>query len=317
MKIGILHTITGRRLKLGSMILFYYFMCIVMSFATKYYISKDGYDFRFPILKTAMSNMCHFVGALLCLLTTNMHLHPWENISETLVCSLVGAFDIGVSIYTLRQVEIAYYTILKSATPIFIVLSGFILGTEQISVFTLFSIVLIASGTSMATVQPVTTNNLNACLLLLSAIISGFRWSFIQFIISKKKNNIYLAIRDLCLPTSMFLFGISAYLYPIHDVLSSQFFSTLRAATLNLMIICIMGFFSFTILLCELWIVNQTSVLFLSVLAVLKELGIVGISILRGSLCMTKINYLGISISIFGILMYNGLRYTDKKDPED
>lgn len=288
-----------------------------MSFATKYYISKNGYNFRFPILKTAISNMCHFIGAILCLLSTNTHFHPLENVSETLVCSLIGAFDIGVSVYTLRQVEIAYYTILKSATPIFIVLSGFILGTEQISIFTLFSIILIASGTSMATVQPAATNNLNAYLLLFSAIISGFRWSFIQFIISKKKNNIYLAIRDLCLPTSIFLFIISAYLYPIHDVLSSQFFNTPQAATLNLVIICIMGFFSFVILLCELWIVNQTNVLFLSVLAVLKELGIVGISILRGSLCMTKINYLGISISIFGILMYNGLRYEGKKDTRD
>lgn len=296
---------------LGYMVI-YYALCIALSFITKYFISEQGYNFRFPVLKSAMTNMCHFFGALAILIYTNNN-RKVEQPQQTLACAAIGSVDIGIGIYTLRQVDLAFYTIVKSATPIFIVLSGFALGTETINFFTLLSILLIALGTFLVTVRPIPTNSVDVYLLLGSAIISGFRWSFIQFILNKKKSNVYIAIRDLCLPTSIFLFAYSFKVYGIKEIFNSVFFNTAKAAFFNLFLITLLGFASLLVLICELIIVKETSVLFLSISAVIKELAIVGISITRGATCMTKLNYIGICISILGILLYNGVKYKGLK----
>lgn len=297
-----------RTTKLLTYILVYYALCITLSFITKYFISEQGYNFRFPIFKSAITNMCHFLGALAILIYRGEN-RKYEQPQQTLACAVIGSVDIGIGIHILRQVDLAFYTIIKSATPVFILLSGFVLGTEKVSFFTLLSILLIAFGTYLVTVKPIPTNNMDIYLLVGSAIVSGFRWSFIQFILSKKKSNVYIAIRDLCLPTSLLLFVYAFKVYGVREILESSFFDTYRHTLVTMTIISILGFASLAVLVCELVIVKKTSVLFLSISAVIKELIIVGVSITRGDTCMTKLNYLGIVISILGILLYNGVKY--------
>ena len=301
------HKKLGKTIKFICLVLFYYFLCIILSFVTKFFISENGYNFRFPVLKSAMNNFCHFAGALVILSYKNQNTKV-EQPLETFACALIGSIDIGISIYALRQVDLAYYTIIKSATPVFILLSGFCLGTEKINLITLCAMMLIALRTFMVTVRPVKTNSMDIYLLLGSAIVSGFRWSFIQFILKRKKSNVFIAIRDICLPTSILLFIYSLRIYGIKDIVTSEFFKSISTATFNMLLITILGMASLIILICELTIVKKTSVLFLSVCAVLKELAIVGISIVRCSKCMSKLNYMGIVISILGILLYNAIK---------
>ncbi|ORD94167.1 YDB1 [Enterospora canceri] len=306
-----------RKAKVVAVVLLYYILCVTMGFATKYFISENGYNFRYPIFKTGINNLVHFVCAVIYIEYNKKREHSRavgkRYLLETLLCSFIGSIDSSISMYTLRQVELAFYTILKSATPIFIVLSGFVLGTESVNFSTLFSILLIAVGTYLVTVKPIPTASRDIYLLLSSAIISGFRWSLIQFIITRRNDDIFVAIRDLCLPTSIFLFAYTSWVHSYREIFSSEFFESVWSALLNSSLIFGMGIISFLILFCELWIVKETSVLFLSISAVVKELVIVGISILNGATCMTKLNYLGIAISIIGIIFYNTVKHTGTK----
>ncbi|KAL6120438.1 triose phosphate transporter [Nucleospora cyclopteri] len=295
-------------LKLIVVVCFYYVIIVVLSFITKFFVSENGYNFRFPLFKTGITNFCHFLGALIYLIWKNRNF-KFSRLKETIACSFIGSIDTGCSFYVLRKVDLAFYTIMKSTTPVFILISGFLIGTEEVSRFSFISVLAIAFGTYLVTIRPNATNNSDLYLLIGSSIVSGFRWSLMQYIVTKKNRNIFVTIRDLCLPTSIFLFIFSFQFESIYEIVTSEFFATLTAATWNIFFLFALGFCSFIALVCELWIVKETSVLFLSVSSVIKEMMIIGISIFRGATCLSKLNYTGIAVSIVGILMYNSIRY--------
>lgn len=305
--------------KLFFLIPAYFLLSLSLSFITKYFISENGYNFKFPVFKSGITNLMHAICSFVYLKLTNDKLSLNESnnykyyLTYIIPCSFIGAFDIGISLFTLRSVELAFYTVLKSSTPVFILITGFLLGTETISSFSFISVITISTGTYLVTVKPTNTVKHQVYLSIISALVSGFRWSFIQFILNRSKidqKSIFRTIQNLSAFTSVFLLSGSLLIFEgANDILRSEFFNGPFNILKNVFLLAILGTFSFLLIAIEFSIIDITSVLFLSVSSIFKELIIVGISILRKSTCMTKLNYIGICISILGLISYNILRY--------
>ncbi|KAM0674905.1 hypothetical protein GVAV_001724 [Gurleya vavrai] len=237
----------------------------------------------------------------------------------TIPCAFTTAIDIGVSSYSLRTVSLAFYTMIKSSAPIFVLLSGFLFGIEKPSIKLFLVVFTIGAGVFLTTIKTDTLNqSFKMCMskstlnILFASFMAGFRWAFIQFLIQKKKHhkkkNVVLTIKELCLPIGIILFLFSLYFEGFFNIFKSEFFKDFKSINRSFLIIFASGFLSFMLLVSEFLLVSKTSVVFLSVSGIFKELTIVFISVCRKDIEFHAINYGGLLVSIIGMLFYNYIR---------
>lgn len=136
-----------------------------------------------------------------------------ENIAESLVkrriideklklqwfhllpCTITGMLDIILSTLSLQSVSLALYTMIKSSSPIFILLSSFLINNEPVSFKSFFIIVVIGIGTFFLTYKKCNNYDGFALLTLISTAVSGIRWSFIQKYLRKEKSFLHFIRR--------------------------------------------------------------------------------------------------------------------------
>ncbi|TBU05370.1 putative sugar phosphate/phosphate translocator [Hamiltosporidium magnivora] len=236
-------------------------------------------------------------------------------LTTTIPCAFTASLDIGISSYSLRIVSLAFYTMVKSSAPVFVLLSGFVFGVEEPSIKTFLTIFTIGSGIFLTTLTNTSFDKYGFFLISFASFMAGFRWAFVQFLIEKKKlqkNNILNTIRDLCLPICLLLLSLSLIFEGYTNIFTSEFFNTPNAIKKNVMVILGSGVLSFCLLCSEFLLVSYTSVVFLSVSGIFKELVIVFYSVCRKEVTMSRINYGGLFVSMVGMLMYN---YCRKRQP--
>ncbi|KAF7682808.1 Solute carrier family 35 member C2 [Astathelohania contejeani] len=292
-------------------VVLYYTTSLTLSFLTSYVLSKNEYNFRFPLFITSAQNFIHYLlartaSALLRLRTEKRKIS--EYLRSTLPCAVAGAIDIGISSYSLRSVSLAFYTMVKSSAPVFVLLSGFVFGIEAPSITLFLIIFLIGAGVFLTSMTGTHFNAHGFGLISMASFMAGFRWAFIQYLIQKRsmrKVGILFTIRDLCLPISVMLLALSATFEGLREIVTSEFFSTRRAITRNCGFIMLSGWLSFLLLLSEFLLVERTSVVFLSVAGIVKELIIVIYSVIRRDIQLHTINIIGLVVSIIGVLFYN------------
>lgn len=244
----------------------------------------------------------------------------------TLPCALTAAVDIGVSSHSLRTVTLAFYTMIKSSAPIFVLLSGFMFGIEKPSIKLFLIVFLIGAGVFLTTIKTDSvTKTITICFskttfsLLFASFMAGFRWAFIQYLIQKgqvKKKDVIYTIKDLCLPISILLFLFSCYFEGLSNIFASEFFFDRQKVARSIFFIVLSGLMSFLLLLSEFLLVSKTSVVYLSISGIFKELTVVFISVCRKEIDFRLINFGGLAVSIFGMLLYNMMRYEKSKDRE-
>ncbi|KAG0437912.1 putative sugar phosphate/phosphate translocator [Dictyocoela muelleri] len=269
--------------------------------------SEKMYNFRFPLLIVASQNFIHFLLAYLSKIFVKHEKR--KGFLMILPCAFTAALDIGMSSYSLRRVSLAFYVMVKSSAPVFILLSGFAFGIEKASLKMFFCIFLIGSGVCLTSMTN-TIFDFNGFLLIsMASFMAGFRWAFVQYIIEKKRRSTLMeTIKELCLPIALFLITFSLYFEGASNIIKSEFFSTPEAIKRNLFYIISSGIISFTLLVSEFLVVRNTSVIFLSVAGIIKELIIVCYSVFNRSVVMQPINYFGLMVSILGIIVYNYIR---------
>ncbi|KAF7698604.1 putative sugar phosphate/phosphate translocator [Cucumispora dikerogammari] len=106
-----------------------------------------------------------------------------------ILCGLISSLDISLSVYSLRKSSLAFYTMIKSSSPIFILLNSFLLNVERPSIKKFIIIFLISSGVFLTTINNSSakaSSNNGFYTLLLASFIGGFRWAYVQYILQKK-----------------------------------------------------------------------------------------------------------------------------------
>lgn len=242
-------------------------------------------------------------------------------IITTIPCAITAAIDIGMSSHALRTVSLAFYTMIKSSAPVFVLLSSFLFGIEKPSVKLFFIIFTIGSGVFITTMKTqnmkeelTSSSFIGICLnnatilLIIASFMAGFRWAFVQYLIEKRrvrKKNVVYTIRDLCLPIGFILFLFSCYFEGLNNIINSEFFKNRLYITRSVLFIVLSGMLSFLLIVSEFLLVSKTSVVFLSVSGIVKEMIIVFISVCRNEIKFEGINYVGLIVSVVGMVMYS------------
>lgn len=111
--------------------------------------------------------------------------NPWLHL---LPCTISGMLDIILSTISLQNVTLALYTMIKSSSPIFILLSSFLINNEPVSFKSFFIILIIGIGTFFLTYKKCNSYDIYSVLTLISTAVSGIRWSFIQKYLRKERS---------------------------------------------------------------------------------------------------------------------------------
>ncbi|EOB12536.1 integral membrane protein [Nosema bombycis CQ1] len=306
----------NKKYKVPILILVYYTTSLSLGFFTTFFLSKNAYNFRFPLFKSSLQNLVHFFITTIILKINKEEIKGDRFLYTTIPCAITGAIDIGLSSFSLRTVTLAFYTMVKSSAPVFILLSGFAFGIEKPSIMFFLIIFTIGAGVFMTSMKNTSFDPKGFTLISAASFMAGFRWAFIQYLLEKRKvinGGLHSTIRDLCLPISCILFIMSSQVEGIYEILNSEFFNNSRSACINLGLITLSGILSFTLVYSEFLLVSETSVVFLSVSSIVKELVIIIVSLYRKEIQLSLLNYSGLLISIIGILCYNLKR---RKRPE-
>lgn len=285
----------------------YYATSLMLGFFSSYFLNEKAYNFRYPLFTTGCQNMIHFILATLVLAIRKRSILDTPNLLS-LPCAAIAAIDIGVSSYALRNISLAFYTMVKSSAPVFILLCGFALGIEKLSFFLFFLMFTIGGGVFLTSMVDTKFDRYGFGLVSIASFMAGLRWAFVQYLIHKRrvrKTGVTVTIQELCLPISILLLLCSCGMEGIPTIVRSEFLVSARKGVFNAGFIILSGCLSFSLILAEFALVDQASVIYLSMSGIVKELIIVVYSVMRNTISLSKVNVAGLFISIVGIILFN------------
>ncbi|RIA92617.1 triose-phosphate transporter family-domain-containing protein [Glomus cerebriforme] len=206
----------------------------------------------------------------------------------------------------------------KSSTPIWVLIFAFMFGLEQPRLILIFIITVISLGVIL-TVAGETKFNLTGFLLVLgAAIVSGLRWSLTQMLLQKEEGmNNPVATLYYVSPIMFILMTILSLIFenPFHVFNTSKHFEDLGTGLETFLLMLLGGFLAFCMTIAEFALIKNTSTVTLSVAGISKEVVVISLSVLIYHDVLTPINLLGLVISISGIAGYN--YYKIRKSSDD
>ncbi|KAI5179838.1 solute carrier family 35, member C2 [Nematocida sp. AWRm80] len=329
-----------------------------MSYFSSFFLSKDKYNFKFPLLLSSLYNLVHFVLAVISIWITQGTRIPRQQLDSPIpyllgdkkdpfldntsdeyipprihsssrtiiqrmfdyledigafnlwiiVCSLISAVDIGFSGYSLRNIPLAFYMILKSGTPVFILLFKFFFQPEKPTIQPTAIVFTIAIGIGLVSYGNAEILKASYIILVIaSSIMSGFKLAFLKYFINQSVLRNNSVLESLCVMS--FLLGIFLFfgflcfegLFNLIDQESlKQPGDTIKCFSL----IIAAGIISFFECIAEYIVLSKTSVITISIMRIAKEILIVGISIASKEMKLSSINQLGLAIAVLGILLF-------------
>lgn len=142
----------------------YFALSIAVSCVIKYILDEKYVNFPFPLLLTSLISLFHFIISTILIwyyytepTTPFTHLicdstkHYFEKV---LPCGIAGSIEIGLSNLSFIFVALSLYTMIKSSSPIFILLTSFAFGLEKPKLNLIIIISIIASGIMLAAIPP-------------------------------------------------------------------------------------------------------------------------------------------------------------------
>ncbi len=239
-----------------------------------------------------------------------------------LPCAAAAGLDIALSNCSLKHVSLSFYTMVKSSSPMFILIFAFVFGLEKLS-WTLAGIVgLIGFGTLLTVWNPAAFNLFGFTLVFSAAVMSGVRWALTQLIIesqseggqtSKTADGPLAAILFLTPPIGLTLALLCQIFEGFPTVLTSDLFTSMDSLLKTAAICLTGGILTFSLILTEYKVVERSSVITLSISGIVKEILMIAVSVLYFKDQLSLINYVGLFTSISGIIFYNWYKISRSK----
>lgn len=237
---------------------------------------------------------------------------------KAIPCGITTAFDIGLSNSSLKTVSLTLYTMIKSGVPVFVLGFSFLLGLEKPSWKLAGVIALICLGVLIMVLGDTKFDAVGYAQVQTATVFSGLRWALTQILL--KKNGVALtnpfAVIQLISPviaSTLLLFflyseGVNELYLKLHTVDNPVFL---------LSCIAIGGCLAFAMQVVEFTLVEETSVLTLSVAGIFKEIVTISTSILIFDDDFNLHMLLGLIVSLVGIIAYNYVRIYGVKQSFD
>jgi hypothetical protein len=297
-------------------ILYYYACSISLIVYNKWLFTS--YDFHYPLFVTSFHFLCSFL-ALGCFSKLKFGCLP-QIPKRTFLLSIlplgfvIGA-DISLSNLSYLFLDIPILEIVKSASPLWILLVAFITGAEQRNLRLVATILLIAIGLSLSVYADATVHPLGVVLCSIASILAAIRAVIIQILTQPSRLSTRfcsspsplspLQILFFSSPVVLFVMAPASYLLEARRLVASPF--ALNPLTPSLLIAA-GSILAVNLNLSELILIKATSAITTAVIAVAKILLVTACSALLFHTHLSLINALGMIVCLAGIVLYKNVR---------
>lgn len=314
-------------------------------------LSANHYYFPFPVFSAAVTNFIQLLAAAIILGYYGrlgllgreiMTKDGWKATYQAILpCSFVTAAELSISLVSLQYVSVSFFTMVKSSSIIFILIGAFMTGQERVNAFLLSVILLTSVGVILAAWDPKSTAGLEIIgfsLVLVASILNACKWILTEFLLnenvafknileklnapdkkhSKPRNLTPLLSVLLIAPItfSFLIIGAVAFEgFPL-QVISFISYESRAYATITMGSLLISSVLVFIMRVADFRLVQLVSLVTFSLLGIIKEIFMIGISVAFLGENLFSINVVGLIITIIGVGLYNYYRILERRREE-
>lgn len=296
----------AQALRVSSLVLAWYSVSITLVLFNKWFITSfSAGGLPYPLFYT-MNHMLlkglfslAFLGCWRRKLPQGLPCRLW---AQATIIGAMTAFDVAASMVSFRFVSVAFYTMLKSASLIFMLAFSVMARVETCSLQILGTVLVIATGICLASYGEVQFSLLGFGLVVASEVFAAVRWVLTQTILQEAKLDAVTTV--LCISP-----GSTLSLLPLalgHELAHLQELANDPVTAAHYFKwICFPGVLAFLLLLVEVQLVKETSSLTLTVFGNLKSVVTIVFSVLVLGDSTSALQWLGLSLSLLGIFAYS------------
>ncbi|KAI8344585.1 triose-phosphate transporter family-domain-containing protein [Chlamydoabsidia padenii] len=297
-------------LKNLSYILLWYFFSTTLSLYNKNLMGRDRFNFQFPLLVSAIHAGIHSVITWLMMTfggdrwrknsvtstetsttlssgkdssISDGSLSTYNYLCKVVPCGVAAALEICCANASLVFITLSFYTMVKSSTPVWVLLFSFIFGFEKPRLTLIGIIMVIVSGVLLTVEGETKFDAIGFTLVLVASVVSGLRWNLTQLLLQQDRLGINGPIATLYyLSPIMFvtmLFLSFLVEHPIDQFRQSEHFDNPYHILESFGLMAIGGLLAFAMLLAELALIKSTNTVTLSVAGISKELVVITLSV--------------------------------------
>ncbi|KAG0276417.1 Triose-phosphate Transporter [Linnemannia exigua] len=302
----------------------WYSCSTALSFYNKWLFSPAHHNFQFPLFTTSLHMVAQFLLSSITLfllprLRPKAAPSPKDFGTKIVPCAVASGLDIGLSNSSLKTITLAFYTMCKSSSLAFVLLFAFLFKLER-PTWTLAGVIgVICVGLFMMVMSEVDFVLIGFIQVMAASVLGGLRWSLTQMLLERTDTK----AGSLANPISTIFFlspimGICLCIVAgifegFGTIFGSVFFATSSSALMTLGLLFLGGVFAFMMVLAEFNLIARTSVVTLSVLGIVKEIGTIVVSSLVFKDHLTLVNILGLFVTLTGIGFYHFMKLRQMK----
>ncbi|KAK9324962.1 triose-phosphate transporter family-domain-containing protein [Lipomyces orientalis] len=305
----------------ATFILLWYTFSLSLSLYNKWMFSGGHLDFRFPLFATSMHMVTQTIlaGVILFLVP---RLRPkaearmsWRvYLLHVGSCGVATGADIGLGNMSLRFITLGFYTMVKSSNLVFVLFFAFIFRLEKPTGQLISIIAMMTVGVIMMVASEAQFVAIGFILVLIAAILSGFRWSLTQILLKRNEStsNPFSTIFYLAPVMCVTLVLLAIPIEGLHNFLSAPIWQE-ESWFLWFLILVAPGVIAFLMTAAEFFLLHRTNVVTLSIVGIFKEVVTIGASAGIYGDKLTAVNVSGLIVALIAIALYNYIRIKNMK----
>lgn len=321
-------------------IILWYILSMTISVYNRWMFSTEKLNFKYPIIITSFHQLLLTFLSIISLiifpkfkLNTNTNNNSTgeklnyiiplkEYISKILPCSIASAGDIGLGNTSFRFITLSLYTMVKTSSLIFVLLWGVFFKLEKLT-FKIFLIVIVMIGGVSMMIYGQNDNHseiikstnfvfIGILLVLISSCMSGLRWALTQIMLKRNKNTKNPILTMLYVSPGMFIFLliVGIIVEGFKNFLNADIWLN-KGTLITIILIIIPGFLAFLMTIAEYTLLQNASLLTLSIAGIFKELLTIFVSWVIFDDKLSLLNIIGLIITFSDIICYNIYRYNE------
>jgi len=203
---------------------------------------------------------------------------PWgAYLCVSIPCGLITALDIGLSNLSLVRISITLYTMVKSSSPIWVLISAFLFGLEKITCNLIMVGLLITLGEILTAFGEVEFDPIGFSLCLGAAVCGGIRWTSVQCLLQKLDPPLsgpVVTMRVLS-PTMFFsMLFLSLVIEQPWNFFGpdGDYFNSFKNGMTTVSVALLGATIAIVMVLCEFWLLLKSNAIVLMIGGVLKEI---------------------------------------------
>ncbi|KAJ7562488.1 hypothetical protein O6H91_03G071100 [Diphasiastrum complanatum] len=226
--------------------------------------------------------------------------------------AIATALDIDLSNASIVSITVTFATMCKSTAPVFLLLFAFAFKLETPSFKLLGIIFIISMGVLLAVARETEFKLFGFILIMLAAVMSGFRWVVTQVLLQKEEYGLSnpFAAMSCITPVMALVTGLFSLIFePWHKLRATSYFDTPHHFVSSCLLMLLGGSLAFFMVVAEYLLISETSAVTFTVAGVVKEVVTIIVAVFFFGDHFTVLTAVGLAIIIIGVSLFNWFKY--------